>query len=97
MSPRQIERLAKRIYGAPPKLLARKYRVLRVASLIGQSGMPWPEAAGETFYDQSHFIREFKQFIGVTQQRFQRDPPPLTRLTMASVGRTHAPVLVEPR
>src|SRR3546814_8951369 len=34
LSARQIERLANRLYGAPPKLLARKYRTLRVASRL---------------------------------------------------------------
>lgn len=83
MSSRQIERLAKRIYGAPPKLLARKYRALRVASALGASNVSWSEAAGDAFYDQSHFIREFKQFTGLTPRQFQSNPPPVMRLTLA--------------
>jgi AraC-like DNA-binding protein len=82
MSSRQIERLAKRVYGAPPKLLARKYRALRVASMIGSSSVPWSEAAGDAFYDQSHFIREFKQFTGLTPRQFQGSAPPVMRLTL---------------
>jgi AraC-like DNA-binding protein len=84
MSSRQIERLARRIYGAPPKLLARKYRALRMASLLGQGHQPWQEVVGDAFYDQSHFIREFKHFTGQTPRHFQRDPTPVTRL---SIGR----------
>jgi len=82
MSARHVERLARRLYGAPPKLLARKYRALRAASLIGLSGMDWADAVGDAFYDQSHFIREFKRFTGQTPRQFQRDPTPLTRLTL---------------
>ena len=84
VSARQVERLTKRIYGAPPKLLARKYRSLRAASLIGTSQLHWSEAAGDAFFDQSHFIRDFKRFTGLTPSQFQNDPPPVTRLTLAA-------------
>lgn len=83
MSGRQIERLARRVYGAPPKLLARKYRALRAASLFAAQRLHWADAAGDAFYDQSHFIREFKRFTGQTPQQFQREPTPVTRLTLA--------------
>jgi AraC-like DNA-binding protein len=82
MSSRQVERLARRIYGAPPKLLARKYRALRAASLLGLGNLVWQEAAGDSFYDQSHFIREIKHFTGLTPRQFQRDMPPVIRLSL---------------
>lgn len=98
ISARQIERLAQRIYGASPKLLARKYRALRAATRLSRDASPWMEAAGDAFYDQSHFIREFKHFTGLTPGRFQKDPPPVTRLTLE--GRrllANPPTLGEPR
>ncbi|MET0271333.1 MAG: helix-turn-helix transcriptional regulator [Sphingomonas sp.] len=82
VSGRQAERLTKRIYGAPPKLLARKYRSLRAASLIGTSELHWSDAVGDAFFDQSHFIRDFKRFTGLTPTQFRNDPPPITRLTL---------------
>ncbi len=82
MSARQVERLARRIYGAPPKLLARKYRALRAASVLGSQDLPWQDVAGDAFYDQSHFIREVKHFTGLTPRQFQRDMPPVTRLSL---------------
>lgn len=82
ISARQIERLTKRIYGAPPKLLARKYRCLRAASLIGTRQLHWSEAAGDAYFDQSHFIRDFKRFTGLTPSQFQNAPPPVTILTL---------------
>jgi methylphosphotriester-DNA--protein-cysteine methyltransferase len=82
MSARQVERLARRIYGAPPKLLARKYRALRAASVLGSADLPWQDVAGDAFYDQSHFIREIKHFTGLTPRQFQRDIPPVTRLSL---------------
>lgn len=82
MSSRQIERLARRIYGAPPKLLARKYRALRAASNLAATDLGWADAAGDAFYDQSHFIRELKRFTGHTPLQFQRAPTPVTKLTL---------------
>ena len=80
MSARQVERLARRVYGAPPKLLARKYRALRAASLLGSGNLSWQDVAGDAFYDQSHFIREVKHFTGLTPRQLLRDPPPVTKL-----------------
>ncbi|MGI4876503.1 MAG: helix-turn-helix domain-containing protein [Janthinobacterium lividum] len=71
MSSRQVERLCQRVYGGSPKVLARKYRALQAAARLGDDdARGWADAAGEAFYDQSHFIREFKQFIGTTPNRF---------------------------
>jgi len=82
MSGRQVERLAKRIYGAPPKLLARKYRALKAAAALAKGGAHWSEVAGDAFSDQSHFIRECRQFIGITPNQLISNPPPTTRLTL---------------
>lgn len=83
MSSRSVERLTQRIYGAPPKLLARKYRALTAAVRLGMGeASDWAEAAGQAFYDQAHFIREFKAFTGLTPTRFQATITPLTRITM---------------
>lgn len=85
MSTRQVERLCQRIYGAPPKALARKYRALQAAVRFGlnpEGG--WEAAAAGAFYDQSHFIREFKTFVGMTPSQFVAEGAPwITRLTIA--------------
>lgn len=82
LSARQVERLTRRSYGGPPKLIARKYRALRAASLLGTDGVQWQDVASEGYYDQSHFIRDFKQFTGLTPRQFQSDPSPVTRLML---------------
>ncbi len=83
MSNRQVERWTKRHYGASPKLLSRKYRALQAAVRLGcGEADTWAEAAGDAFYDQSHFIREFKQFIGVTPTAFLAGGAPVSRLTI---------------
>jgi AraC-like DNA-binding protein len=85
MSSRQIERLALKVYGASPKMLARKYRALQAAVRLGlDPEMGWESAAAGVFYDQSHFIRDFKTFVGMTPSQFtDKDSPWLTRLTIA--------------
>ncbi len=84
MSNRQVERWSRRHYGASPKLLSRKYRALQAAVRLGSGEADtWAEAAGDSFYDQSHFIREFRQFIGVTPTAFMAGAAPVSRLTIA--------------
>lgn len=84
MSQRSVERLSRRIYGASPKLLARKYRALNAAVQIGNGEVSgWADLAAGAFYDQAHFIREFKQFTGLTPARFQAEAAPVTRITIA--------------
>ena len=81
LSRRQIERLAKQLYGAPPKLLARKYRALRTANAIARSHNDWQDFIDEGFYDQSHCIREIKEFVGITPGAVRGHVSPLTNLT----------------
>ncbi|WP_164156420.1 helix-turn-helix domain-containing protein [Sandarakinorhabdus rubra] len=84
MSARSVERLSHRLYGASPKLLARKYRALGAAVRLGTGEADsWADAAGDAFYDQAHFIREFKSFTGMTPARFLAEAAPVTRLTIA--------------
>ncbi len=83
MSARSVERLAKRIYGASPKLLSRKYRALTTAVRMGTGQIKgWSDLADCDFYDQPHFIKEFKQFVGMTPSRFMCEAAPLTQLTI---------------
>jgi AraC-like DNA-binding protein len=89
MSPRSVERLCDRLYGASPKLLARKYRALGAAVRLGLGeARSWTDAAGEAFYDQAHFIREIKAFTGHTPARLP-DAAPLTRITMTGRRQRH--------
>lgn len=81
LSRRQIERLAKQFYGAPPKLLVRKYRALRVANAIARGHQDWQDFIADSYYDQSHCIREIKEFIGITPGAVRDHVSPLTSKT----------------
>jgi len=83
LSSRQIARLCNRIYGFAPKYLARKYRALRCALILARDNIEWSDLCDEgAFYDQSHFIREFKHFIGLTPSQLRDDASLVIRLTM---------------
>ncbi|MBB3981945.1 AraC-like DNA-binding protein [Sphingobium fontiphilum] len=83
LSVRQLTRLTRSLYGAPPKLLARKYRALRCSARIAVDGENWQALCDDgTFYDQSHFIREIKQFIGLTPHQLMTEPSAVAALTM---------------
>lgn len=84
LSQRQIERKCKALYGAPPKLLARKYRALRAAVALVADGATLEDALGRGFYDQSHMIREIKQFTGYTPGQIRSEPGVLAQLTIAN-------------
>jgi AraC-like DNA-binding protein len=79
LSKRQVERLTKRFYGASPKLLARKYRALRAASKLVRQEEADDESVEDAFYDQSHLIREIKEFTGITPGQIRKAPPELIK------------------
>lgn len=70
-SPRQLQRLVDRCFGLPPKPLARMMRALRTAAILADPAMPSGAATAvvDHFYDQSHMIRELRQFVGRTPGR----------------------------
>ena len=83
LSPRQLARMTNRYYGCPPKLLARKYRALRCSARIALDQHSWQELCEDgRFYDQSHFIREIKHFIGLTPHQLQTEPTAVAQLTL---------------
>ena len=83
LSVRQLARLTNKYYGCPPKLLARKYRALRCSARIALDHESWQELCEDgRFYDQSHFIREIKHFIGLTPHQLQTEPTAVAQLTL---------------
>ena len=93
LSRRQVERRCNALYGAPPKLLARKYRALRAAVAMASHDADVDALIAEGFYDQSHMIREIKQFTGLTPGQVRGEVAPLTQMTIerrhALVGKVH--------
>ena len=82
LSPRQVMRIANRYFGAPPKLLARKFRALRTASrLLGIRG-PVPNHLADEYSDRAHMTREVKHFTGLTPRGLQVRSNPIMQMTL---------------
>jgi AraC-like DNA-binding protein len=81
MSRRQLERRCNALYGAPPKVLARKYRALRAAAALAAGEEAFEAFVAEAFYDQSHMIREFKRFVGLTPRQLRADRALLSQIS----------------
>ncbi|UOQ88148.1 helix-turn-helix domain-containing protein [Agromyces endophyticus] len=62
----------KEVIGVTPKRLARSYRfTVTVLALDVAAPVNWGEvAAGAGYFDQPHFVREFREFTGLTPTRY---------------------------
>ncbi|XUU61277.1 helix-turn-helix domain-containing protein [Erythrobacter sp. HA6-11] len=80
---RRLERLIKKSYGQTAKQVLRRARVLDIAAhLRGVADNREEEEAALRFFDQSHMIREFRSFFGMTPRQFARTPQPFMTLTL---------------
>lgn len=67
LSPRQFRRRCLEESGLPPKQLSRVLRFRRACTLAGAGGADWAEVALDAgYFDQSHLIRDFREFSGQT-------------------------------
>ena len=77
---RQVERLALRAFGFPPKLLLRRARFLRSLHAIRATGRGGGSRAIDPAYtDHSHFIRDAHDFLGMSPQAFLEIDMPLLK------------------
>lgn len=72
---RQLERRFSKIIGLSPKQLAKVIRLQTSLKLLleGSAENLTSLAYDTNYYDQSHFIKDFKEFTGVTPKRFYKD------------------------
>lgn len=80
---RTLERVIKKAYGQTPKRVLRRARALDIAAnLRGVADDAEAEEIALRYYDQSHMIREFSTFFGMTPAQFVRTPQPLMTLAL---------------
>lgn len=71
MSQSRIARFTKRHFGFLPKKLIQRARFLRMLhSMEGLSVGQWPHFLDPQYADQSHMIRDFKKFIGLSPTQY---------------------------
>lgn len=72
MSPRSLQRLFRRYVGVSPKWVLRRYRLHEAAERIaeGRDG-DWAATALDLgYFDQAHFIRDFKALVGASPAQY---------------------------
>ncbi|WP_374525334.1 helix-turn-helix domain-containing protein [Sphingopyxis sp.] len=78
LSERSIERLSRRAFGFPPKLLLRRQRFLRsLARFMLDPTMSWIETLDYHYYDQAQFTRDFRRFMGMSPRAYAARPKPI--------------------
>lgn len=91
ISPRHLARLSLRQFGFPPKLLLRRQRFLRtLQELRTHPGEGWAGLIDTWYYDQSHFVRDFHRFMGMSPSAYFALPHqllgPAGRARMSALG-----------
>lgn len=75
LTPKQLERLARRTLGLSPQRLVQRLRIEHAVQLITTTRTSIGEIAATCgFYDQSSFTRQFRAVLGVTPGAYRRRP-----------------------
>ena len=81
---RTLERLCLRHFGFSPKMLLRRQRFQRsLARFLTLPIGSWSEALDGQYFDQAHFVREFRAFMGITPTQYAEAPHPFVEPFMA--------------
>lgn len=74
LSVRSLQRLLDRYIGVSPKWILQRFRLQEAAERIRQGGAAdWSALAADLgYYDQAHFIRDFKSVVGQTPDAYAR-------------------------
>lgn len=86
MTIRSLERFCARHFGFPPKLLLRRQRFLRsLAQFMIDPSLSWISTLDDQYYDQAHFHRDFRRFMGMRPGEYAAMPHPV--MMAAAAGR----------
>src|SRR5690606_22157944 len=87
-SVRQLQRLFRRYVGVSPKWVIKRFRLQEAAELIEQDpATTWTEIAmGLGYFDQAHFIKDFKAVLGQTPAEYKAWPSAANGLRAEASG-----------
>ena len=78
MKPRTFERFCGRYFGFTPRVLLRRQRFLRsLGQYFLDPSMRWIGSLDGNYWDQAHFIRDFRRVMYMTPSEFARLPHPI--------------------
>lgn len=68
VSPRQLQRIARRYFGVPPAQVLKRSRAIRAAMLLANPALPDAMRLEmlTTYFDQAHLIRDIRRYTGRT-------------------------------
>jgi len=71
LSQRTVERIAHAFFGFTPKLLLRRQRFMRsLAQYMLDPSLRWIGALDGHYHDQAQFVRDFREFMGMTPREY---------------------------
>lgn len=77
-SQRTVERLCHRHFGFSPKLLLRRQRFMRsLAQFMLDPSLNWIGAMDQNYHDQAQFVRDFRDFMGISPREYSGRPHPV--------------------
>jgi len=77
-SQRTVERICARHFGFSPKLLLRRQRFMRsLAHFMLDPSLKWIGAMDSHYHDQAQFVRDFREFMGVSPREYAATPHPI--------------------
>ncbi|MDZ4370584.1 MAG: helix-turn-helix domain-containing protein [Phenylobacterium sp.] len=80
MSERTLHRLCLRAFGFTPAALLRQKRFLRTLEQVREVlDQPLSALIDSAYYDQAHFNRDFRQFMGMTPTEYYNSPREIMR------------------
>jgi AraC-like DNA-binding protein len=97
---RTVERICDRAFGFRPKVLLRRQRFMRsLAQYMLDPSLRWIGAMDGHYHDQAQFVRDFRQFMGMTPREYAALDKPIigaimdarTRYAMAAVQTLDVP------
>lgn len=80
-----LRRLSRRYFGMPPKQMMLRARFLQ--SFLRESGLdggPPGRSIADSYFDESHYLRDAQLFLGTTPKRFLKQPADFLRGSVSS-------------
>ncbi|CAM4040932.1 HTH araC/xylS-type domain-containing protein [Novosphingobium lubricantis] len=78
-----LERICKKHFGFPPRLLLRRQRFMRsLVQYLFDPSLHWIGAMDSSYHDQAQFVRDFHRFMGMSPSEYAASPRPVLEAVM---------------